>query len=196
MERFLSSKAEYIIKLTQPQVIVLDGHLQTIAVRKINQLNQGSTVHSVELEATSSPRDFPSRVIVKQEKDGWQTEFPREKNAYKRLRSLQGKTIPEYLGQGFFNDRSAIILSEITGTPLHLLARKTQVDEERLQAQVMDALKDLHEKKAKYWDERLDNFLSCDNRDSNPSKVVIVDLEDVLFPEDSPSWDKFDQPWE
>lgn len=57
----------------------------------------------------------------------------------------------------------------------------------------MDALKDLHDKKAKYWDERLEYFLFCDIRDSNPSKVVIVDL-DVLFPEESPSWDEFDQP--
>ncbi|KAJ6003768.1 hypothetical protein N7522_006460 [Penicillium canescens] len=192
----LSSKAEDIVKLTQPQAVFLDDHPQPIAARSIGQLNQHGTVHLLELDAKSSPRDFPSKVIVKQEKDGWQTEFRREKEAYKRLRSLQGEVIPEYLGEGMFNDRPAIILSEIVGTPLHLLARETEVDEEALRLQLMDAFKALYEKEAKYWDERLDNFLLCDNRESNPSKVMIVDLEDVYFPEDSPSWENFDQPWE
>lgn len=84
------------------------------------------------------------------------------------------------------------------GTPLHILARETvtEVDEEALQSQLMDAIKDLHERKAKYWDERLKNLLFCDNKESNLSKVMIVDLEDVLFQEESPSWDEFDQPWE
>lgn len=86
--------------------------------------------------------------------------------AYKRLEKLQGKIIPRLLGEGFLNDRPAIILSEVMGTPLHTLARdKTiDIDEEALQSGLAEALKALFIKDAKYWDQRLDNFSFCEGR--------------------------------
>lgn len=115
--------------------------------------------------------------------------------AYKRLQSLQGKSIPRLLGEGFFNDRPSIILSEIVGMPLHQLARDDtiEVDEEALQAGLLDSFRTLFVKEAKYWDQRLDDFLFRLDREYDQGRVVIVDLEQVMFPEESLPWEESSQ---
>lgn len=118
--------------------------------------------------------------------------------AYKRLEKLQGKIIPRLLGEGFLNDRPAIILSEVMGTPLHTLARdKTiDIDEEALQSGLAEALRALFIKDAKYWDQRLDNFLFCEEEGHSQNKVMIVDLEQITFPDQAPPWEEFPRTWE
>ncbi|KAJ5204949.1 uncharacterized protein N7498_005828 [Penicillium cinerascens] len=93
-----------------------------INVKKDELLNQlRPTVYRLELE---EPRlGLPATVIVKQEKPKREAEFRDEIFAYKRLRELQGTVIPTLFGQGSFNGRPALILSEIGGITLRDLAK-------------------------------------------------------------------------
>jgi serine/threonine protein kinase len=123
-------------------------------------------------------------VIVKQQKDGWASEFQREKEAYKALEDLQGTVIPQLFGEGSLNGIPAIILSEVAGSTLSELARNgVEVREDMLQGHLNDALSVLNQYGAEYSDLRPDNFMICDN-----GRVVILDPEDVSFswkPEES-----------
>lgn len=118
--------------------------------------------------------------------------------AYRRLENLQGQVIPKLLGEGFFNGRPAIILSEAAGTPLHILASDItiEVDEEALQSGLAEALRALFIRDVKYWDQRLDNFLFCEEKERGQGKLMIVDLEQVTFPDQSLPWEDFTQTWE
>lgn len=118
--------------------------------------------------------------------------------AYGRLENLQGGVITKLLGEGFFNGRPAIILSEVVGTPLHRLARDNtvEVDEKALQSGLVEALRALFSSDAKYWDQRLDNFLFCEDKERGQGKVMIVDLEQVTFPDQSFSWEDSTRTWE
>jgi hypothetical protein len=42
----------------------------------------------------------------------------------------------------------------------------------------------------------LDNFLFCDEKEDGHGKVMIVDLEQVAFPDQSPAWEDFTSIWE
>lgn len=62
------------------QTIFLACHPKPIATREVGQLDpQQSTIHRLELEAASSPPDFPKIVTIKQQKDGWEEEEFRRK---------------------------------------------------------------------------------------------------------------------
>lgn len=147
------------------------------------ELEQGSFRHTIPVAVT--------RVIVKQQKDEWEEEFWGEKKAYDRLKELQGTVIPQIFGQGFFNGLPALIHSEVVGTTLYDLARssKCKVQEEALKTQLEEVFKALSEYGAVYWDQKLDNFLFCDNGDCENSKMMIVDLEQVQFPEKIRPWE-------
>lgn len=101
--------------------------------------------------------------------------------------------IPQLYGQGSFNGLLALILSDIAGTTLYDLAYKTiKIQEktlETLESRLIDALKKLYKHSAEHWDQKLDNFLFCDNTDCDNGKVVIVDLEEVQFPDKIGHWE-------
>lgn len=47
----------------------------------------------------------------------------------------------------------------------------------------MEALKILYEHGAEHWDQKVDNLSFCDNASCDDGKVMVVDLEDVQFPD-------------
>lgn len=76
---------------------------------------------------------------------------------------------------------------------MHKLAgdNTVQVDERALQSGLVEALRALFTSDAKYWDQRLDNFLFCEDKERGQGKVMIVDLEQVTFPDQSLPWEDF-----
>ena len=94
--------------------------------------------------------------------------------------------IPHFFGHGSFEELPALIQSEVVGTTLYDLARdkKCKVQEEALESQLEEVFNALSEYGAVYWDQKLDNFLLCDN-----GKVMVVDLEQVRFPETLRRWE-------
>ncbi|OQE27801.1 hypothetical protein PENSTE_c004G03165 [Penicillium steckii] len=64
------------------------------------------------------------------------------------------------------------------------------------QSGLAEALKALFIKDAKYWDQRLDNFLFCEEEGHSQNKVMIVDLEQITFPDQAPPWEEFPRTWE
>lgn len=99
------------------------------------------------------------------------------------MENLQGNLIPQLFGQYDFDGVPALILSEIIGVTLHNLARgKKSIDEKAIESQLRAAFRSMSAYGAIYWDQRLDNFLLCNNGDCNDGKVMVVDLEEVRFP--------------
>ncbi|KAJ5573532.1 uncharacterized protein N7459_007959 [Penicillium hispanicum] len=176
-------------------VTIPDGH--SISAKHSKQLHpRRNTVHRLELEPASFRHTIPpavTSVIVKQQKDGWEEEFVLEKEAYERLNELQGVLIPQLYGQGSFNGLPALILSDVEGLTLYDYVRNTpNVQEDTLnvlETLLRDALKELYEHGAEYWDQKLDNFLFCDNGDLGSAKVKVVDLEEIHFPNQIGSWE-------
>jgi serine/threonine protein kinase len=152
-------------------------------VRSVKQLNKSRpTVFRLELDQLRL--GLPEAVIVKQQKDKRDDEFRNEILAYERLKELQGTVIPTLFGQGSFNGRPALILSEVDGITLRQLA-ETDVQEKTLETQLEKAIKALHQKGAEYGDLNLGNFLFCKN-----GEVAIVDLEEVEFPDKRQPWER------
>ncbi|KAJ5927967.1 hypothetical protein N7466_006923 [Penicillium verhagenii] len=157
-----------------------------LTVKRDELLNQiRPTVHRIELE---EPRQgFPEIVIVKQEKPEWGDEFLQEINAYNRLQHLQGTMIPILFGQGSFNESPALILSEVEGITLRDLAKfdESTVPEKILESELENVFKELYMCGAEHCDLNLGNFLFCNN-----GKVVVIDLEEVEFPDRRQSWER------
>ncbi|CAI7662738.1 unnamed protein product [Penicillium glandicola] len=162
--------------------LYVDG--QVLKIRTIEQLHpQRATVHRVTLESPSKFRTL----IIKQEKDGWATEFEAEKEAYQKLKSLQGDVIPCLLGECQFNGSPALILPDVGGSTLHQIALSdSTLSNEDLRALLHTALKTLYHQGAEYWDQRLDNFIFREGR------VVVVDLEQIQFWEEPGRWEDHD----
>jgi hypothetical protein len=149
---------------------------RTISARETKQLVPGKkTVYRLELEEPDS-----DPIVVKQQKDEWEEEFKNEKMAYERLKTLQSNVIPQFLGQGLFDGVPALFISEIVGTTLYDLAQgNDDVPENILEARLYEAFGELSRHGAVHWDPKLDNFLFCHGE----SKVMLVDLEHIKFPE-------------
>ncbi|KAJ5819381.1 hypothetical protein N7474_004972 [Penicillium riverlandense] len=162
------------------QIVYLED--KSVVVRSVQTLHkERPTVCRLELD---QPRlGLPEKVIVKQKKEDGDDEFRNETLAYERLKALQGTLIPTLLGQGSFNGRPALILSVVDGVSLRKLA-ETDVDEQTAESQLEKALKILHENGVEYGDPNLGNFLFCKN-----GEVVIVDLEEVSFPDKLRPWE-------
>lgn len=141
------------------------------------KLAQGSFRHNIPPTATS--------VIVKQQKDEWEEEFEDEERAYNRLKDLQGKVIPTFYGRGQIDGIPALILSELHGIKLNDLARSNdcEVPVELLKAYLEKVFDEFSKHNALYRDQKLDNFLLCDE-----GKVMVVDLEQVEFPAQLRDW--------
>lgn len=158
---------------------------QPVTVTRVEQLDpQRETVFRIEVIPTAG---LPLSIVVKQqrtEQDGAK-DFKCEKEAYSRLQELQGEVIPHYLGEGSFYGVPALFLSEVVGSTLYDLARNKnlEIDMDNLKSQLEASLKALTEKGALYWDQRLSNFLFCNNKNHENGKVMIIDLEQVTFPE-------------
>lgn len=143
------------------------------------------TVYRLELE---EPRfGLPETVIVKQQKDEQEAEFYAEISAYKKLQKLQGTVIPTLFGEGSFNGRPVLILSEIKGITLRDLAKlvETSVEENILKSRLENAFQELYKYGAEHCDLNLGNFLVCDN-----GQLVVIDLEEVEFPDRQQAWER------
>ncbi|KAJ5915521.1 hypothetical protein N7466_011454 [Penicillium verhagenii] len=134
------------------QIFYLEG--QSINTKNVTQLyHLRPTVHRVELESDSFRHTIPPSVTT-------------------------GITIPQLYGQGAFNGIPALILSDLGGTTLFDLGlNRSQIDDRMLENELYEAVKSLYDHGVEYWDEKLDNYLFCED-----GKVRIVDLELVEFP--------------
>ncbi|KAI9042811.1 uncharacterized protein KD926_005141 [Aspergillus affinis] len=172
------------------QTIELDGH--EISVTGVELLDRRRTVHRVKLEFGSYRHTIPKTVtsiIAKQQKDEWEEEFEDEERAYHRLKKLQGEVIPHFYGRGYFDGQPALILSDIAGITLNDLAHSNyEVPEDSLKAYLEEAFHKLSTHGALYRDQKLDNFLLCEDKDRGYSKAMVVDLEHVEFPGQIRPW--------
>ena len=145
-------------------------------------LDLGSYRHSIPQTVTS--------VIVKQQKHNWEEEFRNEIAVYDKLKELQGKVIPYFFGQGYYDGFPAIVLSEIDGVTLYGLARSEKdFPREVLRTHLEDIFRQFSEHGALYRDQRLDNFLLCDQGNQR-YRVMVVDLEQVDFPDRLRPWER------
>ncbi len=148
--------------LAQQLVLLLTGLLLPAAVR-------------VWFEASFPEWTLPRRLILKQQKEGWDEEFEAEKDMYATLRPLQDAVIPRYFGEVTYQDKRAILLSDIGGaalaTPEGLLLEVP--DLRRMMQQAVGAVGRfgrVHD------DSKLDNYHVVGDR------IMIVDLERMSEP--------------
>lgn len=161
---------------------------RTVSARTTRQLASGKeTVYRLEPQ---EPTSIPGPIIVKQQKKAWEEEFKNEKMAYERLKELQGTVIPQFLGEGFFRGVPALFLSEIAGTTLYDLAQSNDdIPEDILEARLQETFGELSRQGAVHWDPKLDNVLFCHSKNYRESKVMLVDLEHIKFPEAFHPWE-------
>ncbi|RAK95746.1 uncharacterized protein BO80DRAFT_469179 [Aspergillus ibericus CBS 121593] len=166
------------------KTIQLDGH--EILATEIELIDPQRTVYRFKLSPDSHRHTIPktaTSIIIKQQKDDWEEEFEDEEMAYKTLELLQGDVIPYFYGRGYFDGRPALILSDINGINLNDLAHSNDnIPEDSLQAYLEEAFHKLSRQKALYWDQKLDNFLLCNDQGRGDRKVMVVDLEQMEFP--------------
>jgi serine/threonine protein kinase len=161
-------------------------YFNTVPIRAetVQNLDRRREVYRLNLDICQELHGLPTVVIIKKMKDGWHDEFEQEKEAYERLKSLQGSVIPTFFGQGTFNGSPVIIISEVVGKILHDLTHsRVPISSDELQRPLEKAMCLLHSCGAEYLDQRLDNFFLCDT-----GEVMIVDLEQVRFPLDLEDW--------
>lgn len=161
-------------------------YFNTLPIRAeaVQKLDPRRQVYRLNLDTCQKLHGLPTVVIVKKMKDDWHDEFDREKEAYERLKSLQGSVIPTFFGQGTFNGSPVIIISEVVGKTLHDLAHSgVPISLDELQRPLEKAMWLLHSCGAEYLDQRLDNFFLCDT-----GEIMIVDLEQVKFPPGLEDW--------
>ncbi|KAL2757046.1 hypothetical protein ACRALDRAFT_1075753 [Sodiomyces alcalophilus JCM 7366] len=126
----------------------------------------------VWFESSFPEWNLPSRLILKQQKEGWDEEFEMEKATYAKLRPLQGTVIPEFFGQLRYGNTKALLLSDIGGaclaTPEGSLLEVA--DFRRMLSQALAAMSQFG---ILHGDPKLDNFhLTGD-------KIMMVDFESV-----------------
>ncbi|PYI35711.1 hypothetical protein BP00DRAFT_442499 [Aspergillus indologenus CBS 114.80] len=167
-----------------------DGHEITATEAELLDLQR--TVYRLQIAPDPDRDQLPTTatsVIVKQQKDEWEDEFEDEETAYHRLEKLQGEVIPYFYSRGYFNGRPALILSDVDGTSLKDLAdSNVETSEDLLKALLEEAFSKLSEYGAIYRDQKLDNFLLCYDQECGKSKVMVVDLEQVEFPQKIRPW--------
>ncbi|CAG8887480.1 unnamed protein product [Penicillium egyptiacum] len=173
------------------KIIYLDNH--PIYSTNVQLLDERRTVYRFALDLGSYRHSIPhtvTSVIVKQQKNDWEKEFWNEKAAYDKLKELQGKVIPFFFGQGYYNGLPALVLSEIDGVTLYELARsKSDFPTDALKIYLEGVFRQFSKYGALYRDQRLDNFLLCD-QGSQRCRVMVVDLEQVDFPDRLHPWER------
>jgi hypothetical protein len=113
---------------------------------------------------------LPTRLILKRQKESWDDEFEMEKDIYAKLRPLQGTVIPRYFGELRYENKRAILLSDIGGaalaTPEGLLLE--MADFRRMMHQAMSAVAQF----GMFHDD-----IKLDNYHITGDKIMVVDLE-------------------
>lgn len=161
-------------------------YFNTVPIRAetVQNLDPRREVYRLNLDTCQELHGLPAVVIVKKMKDDWHDGFEQEKEAYEKLKSLQGSVIPTFFGQGSFNGSPVIIISVVKGKTFHELAYSgVPASSDELRRPLEEAMQLLHSHGAEYLDQRLDNFFLCDT-----GEVMIVDLEQVSFPPDLEDW--------
>ncbi len=143
--------------------------IQRVFGRLINLLPSPARAR---LESWFPEWSLPSRLVLKKQKDVWDEEFETEKAAYAKLRPLQGVVIPRYFVELVFEEKRAIVLSDIGGaalaTPEGLLLELPEL--RRLVHQALDAFIPFG---------IFPSDIKLDNYHLTGSKVMVVDLERV-----------------
>ena len=96
--------------------------------------------------------------------------------------------IPIFYGRGEFDGIAAFVLSEVHGIKIDVLVRSPdcKVSEDLLKTYLENVFGEFSKYSALYRDQKLDNFLLCDE-----GKVMVVDLEQVEFPAQRRDWHHF-----
>ncbi|KAI1052607.1 hypothetical protein LB507_009855 [Fusarium sp. FIESC RH6] len=121
---------------------------------------------------------LPDRIVLKSEKDDWQEEFDNEIVAYNRLRPLQGDTIPRFYGCTSYNNRRAIVISDVGGFCL-IDSEGAVLSKEDLEPLFYQSLRSLNAYGAGHDDTKLDNMILV--TDNGRDKIVVIDLESAYF---------------
>lgn len=144
--------------LVQQLVLLLTGLLLPVAAR--------TWFEASFPEWTTLPRCL----ILKQQKEGWDEEFEAEKGMYAILRPLQDVVIPRYFGEATYEDKRAILLSDIGGaalaTPEGLLLEMP--DLRRMMHEAVSAISRFG---------RVNDDCKLDNYHVVGNKIMIVDME-------------------
>ncbi|KAL2758161.1 hypothetical protein ACRALDRAFT_1074870 [Sodiomyces alcalophilus JCM 7366] len=124
------------------------------------------------LESCFPEWTLPPRLVLKQQKEGWDEEFEMEKATYTKLRSLQDVVIPRCFGELKYENKRALLLSDIGGACLATAegGLLEVADFRRMLRQALDAL-------APFGISQDDNKL--DNYHVVGDKIMAVDLERV-----------------
>lgn len=120
---------------------------------------------------------LPPTVILKQMKVGWDEEFNQEKQAYQRLRRLQGTVIPRCYGEAKYRGTRALVLSDVGGMALNDDNALT-LEPAHLRQMIEASFQAIHRSGISPGDFRLDNLHYVKDR------IVVLDFEH--------SWDIYD----
>lgn len=109
---------------------------------------------------------------MKNYRPDWDNSFANEKDTYKRLKPLQVRIMPHFVGSAEFDKVPSIVLSRLEGTPL-CKQGPAALPAEDLEPQLEVILRAFTKFGVVHDDPKLDNFLLVKGR------VMVVDLESV-----------------
>lgn len=112
------------------------------------------------------------RLVRKTCRPDWDNAFANEKDTYKRLKPLQGRIMPHFVGSAEFDKLPSIVLSRLEGTPL-CKQGPIALPAEDLEPQLEVILRAFTKFEVVYDDPKLDNLLVANGR------VMMVDLESM-----------------
>lgn len=119
---------------------------------------------------------LPKTVVLKKLKPDWDEEFESEKEAYKRVKPLQGDLIPVFYGEAQCEGTRAFILSEVDGVVSYMQS-KPPLPSAEFERRIEAIYQKLGVFKFSYEDANLGNILLT--RDG----AMLVDLESAWEPE-------------
>ncbi|CAG7558851.1 unnamed protein product [Fusarium equiseti] len=121
---------------------------------------------------------LPDKIVLKSEKDDWEEEFDNEIVAYSKLRPIQGDTIPRFYDCTSYNNRRAIVLSDVGGFCLND-AEGAVLSKKDLEPLLYQSLRSLNAYGVEHDDIKLDNYMLV--TDNGRDKIVVIDLEGAEF---------------
>ena len=119
---------------------------------------------------------LPATVVLKKLKPGWDDEFDTEKEAYSKLKPLQGDVIPIFYGEAQCEGTRAFVLSEVDGVVSYLQSHPPLPPEE-FKRRVEAIYQKLGVFNFSYDDANLGNVLLTEDG------AMLVDLELAWEPE-------------
>ena len=121
---------------------------------------------------------LPDEIVLKSEKDDWEEEFNNEIVAYNKLRPIQGDTIPRFYGCTNYNNRRAIVLSDVGGFCLNDV-KGAVLSKEDLKPLLYQSLRSLSAYGVEHDDIKLDNYMLV--TDNGTDKIVVIDFEKAEY---------------